>query len=272
MTDGTEPAPEPLTRLLEIMRALRAENGCPWDRKQTLASLRPFLIEESYELIEAIDRGDYDAVREELGDVLLQVVFQAQVCAEAGRFDFQDVARGIADKLVRRHPHVFGDVKVSGADEVLRNWDAIKRGEKQTEESPRAFKSVIDGLPRALPGLLQADQAQKRAARVGFDWDQPGPALDKIEEEVRELRAAMAAGRAAEVRGELGDLLFSLVNLARHLQVNPEDALRATTAKFIRRFRHVEQQVHASGRPFADFTLGELDAFWNEAKAGEAKP
>jgi MazG family protein len=258
----------PIQRLRDIMARLRGPGGCPWDREQTLQTLKPYCIEEAYEVLDAIDSGDPDKHREELGDLLLQVVFHSQLRAEEGAFTFDDVANAISDKLVRRHPHVFGELKVEDSAEVLRNWDEIKRKEKAgAGESP----SVLSGLPKALPALAKAQEVQKRAARVGFDWSKDAQVLDKIEEEVRELREAIASGDTAHIREETGDLLFSVVNLARRLKVHAEEALHGTTGKFIRRFQHVEQRVAESGREMKACTLEELDVFWDEAKAEEAK-
>ena len=256
----------PVDRLLAIMRRLRSANGCPWDRKQTLSSLKKYLIEESYETLDAIDSGDRGKLREELGDVLLQVVFQSQLCFEEGSFAFEDVASSICEKLIRRHPHVFGDVSVENAEEVLRNWDAIKR-----EERGSASASVVDGIPKHLPALQKADQVQTRAARAGFDWDSPQPVLEKLDEEMIELKEALVRGDADAIRDELGDVLFSVVNLSRFISCNAEEALNQTTAKFIRRFRLVEQRIRASGRCMTDCTLAELDAFWDVAKLEESR-
>ena len=257
----------PIDRLLAIMRILRSETGCPWDRQQTLESLKPYLIEESYEELDAIDSGDRAKIREELGDVLLQVVFQSQLCAEEGAFTFEDVAAAISEKLIRRHPHVFGETKVADADEVVRNWDSIKRGEGPGgAEKP---KSAVDGVPRHLPALQKADQVQSRASRVGFDWDQTHQVVAKLDEEVAELKAALALGDAAHVRQELGDVLFTAVNLSRFVGCKAEDALNETTGKFVRRFQAVEARVQAQGRKMSDCTPAELDAAWEAVKAEE---
>lgn len=256
-----------MDRLLDIMRRLRGEGGCPWDRQQTLASLKPYLIEEAYEVLDAIDEGSPEHLREELGDVLLQIVFQSQICAEAGQFTFQDVAATVADKLVRRHPHVFGDVRVENADEVLRNWDAIKRGEKGAEtETP---KSAVDGVPRHLPALLKADRVQTRAARIGFDWNETHEVVAKLDEEIVELKEALATGDRARMREELGDVLFTLVNLSRFIETDAETALHATTAKFIRRFQAVERKARERNLRLSECGLPALDALWDEAKAEE---
>ncbi len=248
------------------MRTLRSDKGCPWDREQNLSTLKQYLVEESYEVLDAIDSGDRSRLVDELGDLLLQVVFQAQICSEEGSFAFDDVARGICEKLIRRHPHVFGDVKVDGSAEVLKNWEKIKRTEKDGE--PR---SAVAGIPRHLPALHKAQQVQKKAARVGFDWDAVHDVMAKVEEELAEVKAAMKSRRASKVKEELGDLLFAVVNLSRFLGHNAEEALDETIAKFIRRFQGIEKHLHKQGRKMTDCKLEELDAIWEEMKARESK-
>ena len=265
-----EPIPDdtaPIDRLRSIMRTLRSDGGCPWDRKQTLESLKPFLIEEAYEVLDAIDAGDRDGLCGELGDVLLQVVFQSQLCEEEGSFAFDDVATSICNKLIRRHPHVFSDVDVADADEVLQNWDAIKKDEGGAT-SPR---SAVDGLPRHLPALHKAYETQKRAARQGFDWKAIDDVVRKLEEEVDELKQALANDDADEARDELGDLLFSAVNLSRFLGHQPEDVLHQTIQKFVRRFQAVEQRVEAAGQQVSDLSLEDLDVHWEAVKAAEGR-
>lgn len=244
------------------MARLRAEGGCPWDRAQDLSSLKPYLIEEAYEVLEALERGGVDAHREELGDLLLQVVFQAEIRREEGAFDAADVAHGIADKLVRRHPHVFGDQPADSADQAFRRWEDMKAKEKEG-------RSAIAGVPGGLPALLRAQRVGEKASHVGFDWPSVDGCLAKLEEEIAELRAAIAArDRSAMVR-ELGDALFSLVNVARRLEVSAEDALRATVDRFSRRFLHVESSIRDRGGSMRDASPEELDALWEEAKAHE---
>jgi len=256
------PARWPLDPLVEVMSRLRAPDGCPWDREQTHRSLRRYLLEEAYEAVEAVDEGDLEHLCEELGDVLLQVVFHAQVAREAGHFDMHDVIQGITEKLVRRHPHVFGDVTVQNAAEVTRNWEQIKQGEKGHH---RDQQSLLAGVSSALPALSRAYEVQKKAAKVGFDWeDAQGPAL-KVEEELQEVLAA----RGAQVEAEVGDLLFAVVNLARKLGVQPEVALTGTTARFMRRFAYVEQRVRESGQELSTLGLETLDRLWEEAKEAE---
>lgn len=246
------------------MRILRSPQGCPWDHKQTLETLKEHLVEESHEVLDAIDSGDRTKLCDELGDLLLQVVFQAQLCAEEKSFTFDDVATAITEKLIRRHPHVFGDTNVSGSDEVLKNWEAIKKTEQGSER-----RSTLAGIPRSLPALHRAHLVQKRAARVGFDWDRVDGAMDKLDEEIAEVREAVAGGKADRVRDELGDLLFAAVNVSRFLGHNPEEVLHGSIAKFSRRFQAVEAEVHRQGRTLSDCTLAELDAIWDRIKAAE---
>ncbi len=254
---------EALERLLGIMKKLRGPDGCPWDREQTLDSLKSGLIEETYEVIDAIESGDCSHLEEELGDLLLQIVFQSQISEEEGHFEFSDVATAIADKLERRHPHVFGELEVSGTDEVLKNWDAIKKAEKQEGDKSA---SIVSGIPRHLPALQKAHQVQKRAARAGFDWSHIDEVFDKLHEEIAEVKEAISRNHETDIRDELGDLLFSVVNVSRFLGHNPEELLNHNIKKFIRRFQSVEEKVHSAGRDFRECTLDELDVFWNEAK------
>lgn len=256
-----------IDQLLSLMERLRSPTGCPWDREQTLKTLKQYLVEETYEVIDAIDSGDPARHVEELGDLLLQVVFQAQIRKEQGDFDFNAVAQSICDKLIRRHPHVFGDVQVKGSGEVLRNWEAIKAREKN-EAKPR---SAVDGVPRHLPSLHKAHQVQSRAARVGFDWTSAQDVVAKIEEELEEVKEALVAHDAGNIREEIGDLLFAVVNLSRFQKMNAEELLAETIEKFIRRFQAIESRVHAEGRQMTDCTLEELDGHWNAIKADEKK-
>lgn len=244
-------------RLIEVIARLRAPNGCPWDRVQTHDSLKPYLVEEVYEVLEAIDRNDPALLQEELGDLLLQIVLHAQIASESQQFSLRDVAEQIAEKMIRRHPHVFGDVTVTGTADVWRNWEQIKKEEKKDQQS------MLDSIPAALPALFRAAKIQKKAARVGFDWPDEAGVLEKVKEEIREFEAENNKLKQAD---EFGDILFSLVNLARKLDIDAEDALRLATNKFEKRFRYVEQQVNTSGKPWKDFTLTELDEFWNAAK------
>jgi MazG family protein len=256
-------ASDAIERLLGIMHRLRAPGGCPWDREQTLASLRPYVLEETYEVLEAIDAGDVAGHREELGDLLLQIVFQAELRQEAGAFEFADVADAISDKLVSRHPHVFGDAQVQGAEGVLKQWAALKREEKRRKGGG---KSVLEGVPRELPALARADRLTEKASRVGFDWPDAAGAREKVAEELAELDAAVAGGDPAEIEHELGDTLFALANFARKLGVAPEEALRGTVARFTARFTHVEEVLERRGVPHGGATLAEMDLLWDEAK------
>ena len=252
-----------MERLLEIMQKLRGPGGCPWDQEQTHDSLKSDLIEEAYEVIDAIESEKTSALEEELGDLLLQVVFHSQIATEKGDFKFSDVATGISDKLVRRHPHVFGDVQVAGTGEVLQNWDAIKKEEKKDGDTP---SSIVSGIPKHLPALQKAHQIQKRAARAGFDWPDIDAVFDKLHEEIDEVKDAIRRNDENDIRDEIGDLLFSVVNVSRFLGHNPEELLNQNIKKFVSRFQYVEKEVHASGRAFKDFSLSELDSFWEEAK------
>jgi tetrapyrrole methylase family protein / MazG family protein len=278
---------EGFTKLVGLMATLRAVNGCPWDRKQTHDSLKPYLLEETYEVLETIDQNDHAKLREELGDVLLQVVFHSQIAAEAGTFTVEDVLDTLADKLIRRHPHVFGNSDQTGSltngEQVLGQWEQIKRAER---EAAGGTQSALDGVPKTLPALLRAYQTQARAARVGFDWPHNAAGLDqifgKVAEEVAELKDALAQvqaepapnepGGQEEIEAELGDILFSLVNLARFVKVNPEEALRRSTNRFIDRFHLVEAQAAENGTPLTDLTLAEMDLLWEKAKQRLARP
>ena len=258
------PAPRecsPLT-LQEVVAHLRAPDGCPWDRKQTHQSLRPYLLEEAYEVLEALDSGDPEKLRDELGDLLLQVFLHAQIALEEGEFRLEDVIANLIAKLKRRHPHVFGDVKVKDAAEVLRNWEDIKRAERGEED----FRSALDGVPKSLPALAQAQAYHRKAAQAGFDWPDIEGVWQKFYEEVEELRQARTP---EEVESELGDLLASVVNLARWLGVDAESALRKANARFARRFREMEKRAAAQGHHVSELDLGQQDALWEEAKREE---
>lgn len=248
------------SRLVGIMKKLRhPRRGCPWDLKQTPASLKEYVLEEAHELIEAIDGGDADAVREELGDLLLQIVFLAQLAEEEDKFSIGDVISGISEKLVRRHPHIFGSVRVSGADEVKANWEKIKIAEKNKQ-------SVISDYPSSMPSLLLANRIASQAAGVGFDWDDAGKAFAKVAEEIEELRVEIAEKRLHEAEDEIGDLLFAVANVARLLKINPEFALARTNKKFTRRFRFIEAELKKQGKDIADVSLPEMEALWQRAK------
>jgi MazG family protein len=249
--------------LLAIMERLRGPDGCPWDREQTMRSLRPYLLEESYEVLEAMESGDSREHCEELGDLLLQIVFQALLAREAGQFEFADVAEAISRKLVRRHPHVFGDAQVRDAEGVMRQWVALKREEKAERGGG---KSVLEGVPRELPQLARAERLTEKASRIGFDWPDAAGARAKVDEELGELDRALASGDPRRVEDELGDVLFSVANLARKLSLPPEEALRGAVGRFIARFQHVEEELARRGVAPGDATLREMDDLWEQAK------
>ena len=251
--------------LVRIMEQLRGEKGCPWDREQTHESLKPFLIEEAYEALEAMEANDQEKFREELGDLLFQIVFHTQISKEQGQFTMNQLLEKITEKMIRRHPHVFSDVLVADAQEVLFNWEEIKRKEK----GEKGAGSALDGIPRDLPSLLRAHRLQDRASRLGFDWLDVEGAYAKTEEEMGELRSALREGDRRRMEEELGDLLFSLVNIARFIEVNPEEALRKAIGRFIQRFRHIEESFRLQGREIQKGDLGEMEKLWQEAKQKE---
>ena len=276
-TDADRSAPPPTAgdrfdRLVQIMRRLRSPDGCAWDREQTLASLRPFVLEEAYEVVDAIDRGDRTALCDELGDLLLEAVFVAQICAEASAFTIADATDAVVAKLIRRHPHVFGgsDTETDAGRrdlspaEVKEQWERIKTRERAGTPE-RA--TLLDGIPEALPSLLRASRIGARTANVGFDWNEPGAVIDKVDEELAELRQAVASADPTHIEEELGDLLFTIANLARKLRIDPESALRTANGKFTRRFRAIEQRLAARGRALHDATPEELEREWQAVKA-----
>jgi tetrapyrrole methylase family protein/MazG family protein len=250
--------------LVEVMQRLRAPEGCPWDQVQTHESLRRYLVEETYEVLEAIDQKQWEHVKEELGDVLLQVVFHAEIAAENQRFDINDVISTVTEKLIRRHPHVFGSLDVEDANEVSRNWEKIKKRER--ERSGNQYDSILDGVPLGLPALTQAEKIQAKAARVGFQWKDISGAMAKVMEELQELKDAWMNDDQVGIHGELGDLLFALVNVARYLDIDPEMALREATQRFIKRFRYIEEVAAKQGVELIDMSLQEMDELWNAAK------
>jgi tetrapyrrole methylase family protein/MazG family protein len=263
-------------KLVALQARLRAVNGCPWDREQTHSSLRTYLIEEAYEVLDALESGDDAKFAEEMGDLLLQIVFHSQIARETGRFTAADVIRSVHEKMVRRHPHVFGTKRAKDSAEVLRNWEQIKAEERRAQdtgskpaEKNKQAASVLDGVPRTLPALLEGLQLTKKAARVGFDWDAVDGIFDKLREESAELQRALETNDRPKIEEELGDLLFASVNLARFLHVDPEIALKNANAKFLWRFREMERLASETGRRFADVPRAEMEALWDSAKRGE---
>ncbi len=249
--------------LVSLMRILREPGGCPWDRKQTYKSLRPYLLEETYEVIDCIDKENYDNLREELGDLLLQIVFQAQIASEEGRFTFIDNIRAIREKLIQRHPHVFGEVKLDTAQQVRDQWERIKLDNHDNDKQP---KGTLGGVPRYLPALTRAFRVQEKMAGVGFDWEEPGGAVKSLREEVEEFAEAIKKGDPNEIEEEIGDILFSVVNTARLAGFGAEEALRRTTEKVIERFTKLEARVEADRKSLTELSLDELDAYWNIIK------
>ena len=261
-----------ISRLLEIMAALRTPgSGCPWDLAQDFHSIAPYTIEEAYEVADAIERGDFDDLRDELGDLLLQVAYHARLAQEQGRFDFDDVVQAITEKLVRRHPHVFGDAAKLSAEAVGKLWEKIKAEEKaaRPRDKNKDAAEALAGVPAALPALTRALKLQAKASAVGFDWNDPMAVLAKIREEADEIEAEVRSGKTRDAASEVGDLLFAVVNLARHLDADPEAVLRATNRKFERRFASIERALATQGKSPRQATLAEMDALWDEAKAAE---
>jgi len=268
--DRTLEAAEAFRELARIMARLRdPEAGCPWDLEQDFATIAPYTIEEAYEVADAIERGDMVELRDELGDLLFQVMFHSRMAEEAGAFSLADVVAAINDKMIRRHPHVFGEKDVRSAHEQTVAWEVMKAAERARKAAPEGPASALDGVARALPALLRAEKLQKRAARKGFDWTETPPIFDKLEEEVAEVKAAIAGGDPAEIEDEVGDLLFVAANLARRLDIDPEQALRKANAKFERRFRAMEAAAAAEGVDFASLSLDDQEAYWQRVKATE---
>lgn len=251
---------EKFGRLVEIMEILRSERGCPWDRLQTHETLERYLLEETYELIEAIENKDPESIKEELGDLILQIVFHSQIAKEQGNFDINDVIDSIINKMINRHPHVFGEAEYKTAEEVLNQWEERKK------EEGKFGSSILEGIPISLPSLLRAYKIQSRVAKVGFDWDNVDGIIDKINEELREVQEAIKEGKRAKIEEEIGDLLFSIVNLARFFKIDPETALRKTNKKFEKRFKGLEKIAQQKGKSLKDMTLSEMDSLWKEIK------
>ena len=251
--------------LVDIIAKLRSEDGCSWDREQTHETLKTGIIEEAYEVVETIDGKDDEKLEEELGDLLMQILLNAQIAKDEGNFDINGVIQRISEKLIRRHPHVFGDLQVKDSQEIMRNWDRIKSEERASKDE----NSLMDSIPVNLPALMQARKVQSRASRVGFDWDKAEDVLKKVEEEVSELKEGISNSDQESIKEEIGDILFSIVNLSRFLNVEPEGALRQTTAKFIRRFKQMEVQITNNGKSLTDYDLVGLDKIWDSIKESE---
>jgi len=252
-----------IQELLKIMEALRGDKGCPWDKEQTRESLKPYIIEEAYELFEAIEENDPENIKEELGDLLFQIVFQCQIAKERAEFDMSGVIEKIGEKMIARHPHVFGDTECRTPEEVTKQWEVLKKREGKLRES------ILEGVPKAMSSLLRAHRLQKRAAQAGFDWEKVEDVLEKLDEELNEFKEALESKDQKGIEDELGDILFMLVNISRFISVNPEDALRKTISKFIHRFRYIEMKAAEQGKKLSDMTLQEMDRLWDEAKEKE---
>jgi tetrapyrrole methylase family protein / MazG family protein len=261
-----------ITKLVTLVKQLRGENGCPWDKEQTRETLKPMLIEEAYEVLDALDANDPNELKEELGDLIFQVVFHAQIAQERGEFDLADVINRSHEKMVRRHPHIFGDADLKTSEDVLKNWEDIKAAEKgiPSSSNPDSQKSLLDGVPSKLPALHRAYQLTAKASRVGFDWTRLEEVLSKIREEASELTEAHSRQESGSVTDEVGDLLFAAVNVARFLGIDPETALRRSNEKFFRRFRYIESAIKLQGRELRNTSLQEMDALWEEAKKSES--
>ncbi|ADR19833.1 nucleoside triphosphate pyrophosphohydrolase [Calditerrivibrio nitroreducens] len=245
--------------LVNIVKKLRAPDGCPWDRQQTLYSLKEYLIEEVFELVDAIDKKDIDNIKEELGDLLLHVILHSTIAEEENLFTLNDVIKSISEKLIRRHPHVFGDTKVESSDDVMVNWEKIKKEEKKN-------RSILDEIPNGLPSIQKALKLQERARKVGFDWDSADDCLQKVNEEFKEFIDAVSSNNKDEISHELGDLFFALINFSRFIKINPDESLRKTNERFLKRFNYIEKKLHENHLTFDDVTLDELDKYWCEAK------
>lgn len=253
---------EAFEKLVNIVDTLMGENGCPWDKAQTRETLKPYIIEESYEVLEALDEGNPDKIMDELGDLLYQIMFHAKISSLKNEFDIRDVIQSLNEKMVRRHPHIFADGKLQSPDQVIHQWEEIKKQEKNN----RDHKSVLDSVPHHLPSLLRAQKLQKKAAKHGFDWNRIDEVFAKLDEEIAEFKEAVLTGKNEEIAGELGDILFALVNISRFKKIEAEEALRTTNNKFSRRFKHIEEKVARSGKEMKDVPLEELEKYWQEAK------
>jgi tetrapyrrole methylase family protein/MazG family protein len=258
MSDATES----FRKLIEIVDTLMGENGCPWDNVQTRESLKPYLVEETYEVLEALDTNDPDQIKDELGDLLYQILFHSKISSKNNEFDIKDVLNNLKEKMVRRHPHVFKEGQINTPDQVIERWEEIKKEEKTHSNHP----SILDSVPKQLPSLLRAQKLQKKAAKEGFDWDEISDVFDKLDEEISEFKSAVLEGKGTDIQSELGDILFVLVNIAKFKKIDAEEALRSTNNKFIKRFQHIEKEVAKQGKTLKETSLEDMERHWQNAK------
>ena len=258
MSDATES----FRKLIEIVDTLMGENGCPWDNVQTRESLKPYLVEETYEVLEALDTNDPDQIKDELGDLLYQILFHSKISSKNNEFDIRDVLDNLKEKMVRRHPHVFKEGQINTPDQVIERWEEIKKEEKTHSNHP----SILDSVPKQLPSLLRAQKLQKKAAKEGFDWDEISDVFDKLDEEISEFKSAVLEGKGTDIQSELGDILFVLVNIAKFKKIDAEEALRSTNNKFIKRFQHIEKEVAKQGKTLKETSLEDMERHWQNAK------
>ena len=251
-----------LSKLIKITDTLMGEDGCPWDKVQTRESLKPYLVEETYEVLDALDANDPEKIKDELGDLLYQILFHSKISSLKGEFDFRDVIDNLSEKMVRRHPHVFKEGELNTPDQVVKQWEEIKRNEKNQANQ----KSILDNIPKNLPSLLRAQKLQKKAAKEGFDWDQINDVFDKLDEEIAEFKEAVLKKKSADIQNEIGDIIFVITNIAKCYKIDAEEALRSTNNKFIKRFQYIEQKIEAKGKALKDSPLEEMERYWQEAK------
>ena len=251
-----------LSKLIKITDTLMGEDGCPWDKVQTRESLKPYLVEETYEVLDALDANDPEKIKDELGDLLYQILFHSKISSLKGEFNFRDVINNLSEKMVRRHPHVFKEGELNTPDQVVKQWEEIKRNEKNQANQ----KSILDNIPKNLPSLLRAQKLQKKAAKEGFDWDQISDVFDKLDEEIAEFKEAVLKKKSADIQNEIGDIIFVITNIAKYYKIDAEEALRSTNNKFIKRFQYIEQKIEAKGKTLKDSPLEEMERYWQEAK------
>ena len=251
-----------LSKLIKITDTLMGEDGCPWDKVQTRESLKPYLVEETYEVLDALDANDPEKIKDELGDLLYQILFHSKISSLKGEFNFRDVINNLSEKMVRRHPHIFKEGELNTPDQVVKQWEEIKRNEKNQANQ----KSILDNIPKNLPSLLRAQKLQKKAAKEGFDWDQISDVFDKLDEEIAEFKEAVLKKKSADIQSEIGDIIFVITNIAKCYKIDAEEALRSTNNKFIKRFQYIEQKIEAKGKTLKDSPLEEMERYWQEAK------